>query len=258
MHKKYRGIPSWAKTTKYNLERLQSHWRSVSKEFIANYKDYAITFDSLIQFVSDVLTQLEHKASLAENCTYLLLTKSINHSLAAYSLIERGLIIDGALCARNAVEACLMLQLFILDETGSYFDAWSKDKEFSPGEVRKKLAAVKEIAVKDIIVEFTENDVDAARETYSWLSEITHANLASLRHTVNKITEQQYQVHIGGSIEGQEAIIRAIFQVMCHYLLDTSVISMAILDLSFVEKSKNHIDKLQKNIKSTVTITNKR
>jgi hypothetical protein len=260
MRSKGRKVPIKAKQAslpKYNLRRLQAHWWSTSEKFNKQYKDCGITFDNLIQYLSDAITRLEGKARLAENCAYLLLTKGINHGFAAYNLIERGLVIDAALCARNAVEVCLMLQLFVTDETEAYFEAWANDKNISPGEVRKRLSVIKEVAIRDVIVKFSDDHVEDTRIIYGKLSDITHANLQSLRLTVNEEEKQHFQVYVGGSIEGQEAMIRAIFGVICHYLLDAAVITMAILDVSFIESTKDRLDKLTKDIKSTVTIADK-
>jgi hypothetical protein len=241
-------------STKYNLQRLQSHWWSTSEHFSKEYKEFTVTFDKLIQFISDILARLEHKQKFAENCTHLLLSKSLNHSFAAYNLIERGLIIDGALCARNAIEVCLMLQLFITDETEDYFSSWANEKEFSPGDIRKKLSAIGRAEVRDVIVEFTPDHVEDARYVYGFLSEITHANLASVRFSVTKEGEKGYQVYIGGSLEGQESFIRVIFAIICHYLMDAAIISIAVLEPTFLENSQDRVQSLIENIKSTVKI----
>lgn len=83
---------------------LEKHWNSSANVFRSEYRVWIAVFWDLVPAISEVLHLLEGKRRLAENCSYLLLSKSLNHALGTFSLAERGLCIDAALTSRNAIE----------------------------------------------------------------------------------------------------------------------------------------------------------
>ena len=61
---------------------LRRHWVHTSSTFRSEWRSWRLVFWDLMAEISDVLGLLEHRRKLAENCSYLLLSKSANHSLA--------------------------------------------------------------------------------------------------------------------------------------------------------------------------------
>src|SRR5437016_2276279 len=94
----------------YTLERFEKHWEELARQFAADHSPLCSAFAGTILLISRLCAELQGKKRLAENCSYLLLAKALNHSLAAYSLLQRGLVIDAALSARNGLETTLMLE----------------------------------------------------------------------------------------------------------------------------------------------------
>ena len=172
--------------SKYNLSELQRHWHETSEFFTQEFVIWQKVYSDLIVLVSDVASEFAGQRQLPQNCCYLLLSKALNHSLAAYSLIERGLVIDGALSARNALETLLMLELFVKDRTIDHFTAWANGQEYKPSYVRNKLKQLPKATVGDFIIEVDRQHYEDLHFGYSWLSRITHANLESFRHTTSQ------------------------------------------------------------------------
>jgi hypothetical protein len=200
--------------------------------------------------VGKILGTLEGRRQLAENCTYLMLSKAINHSLSAYVLITRGLVIDAALSARNCMETLLLLQLCVLDPSESLFGRWPNGESFRPSWVRKELEKLDEVTVRDVVVSKPSlNGVYAL--SYKWLSEITHANLASLNETVLMHSTGNIQVTVGGSTNSKETTINVIFSVLCFTLLITGVLCGSVFSLKYVEDNRDSFDRLGKRIDQT-------
>lgn len=203
---------------KLSRSDLEKHWRSSAMVFQSEYRDWITAFWELVPAVSEVLNLLEGKKQLAENCSYLLLSKSLNHGLATFSLAERGLCVDAALASRNAIETLLLAQVLILDSSEDLFRRWSKGEEFKPGWVRNELQAKSSSTVRNVIVNIDQETHDLNRIIYKWLSSITHANLDSLNQTVRKAGEQSYEVFVGGSLEGMKTMMNAVFaSVWCPF-----------------------------------------
>jgi hypothetical protein len=217
---------------------MEKHWRNSTNTFRAQYRDWIMVFWDIVPAVSEVLNLLEGKGRLAENCSYLLLSKSLNHALATFSLAERGLCIDAALASRNAIETLLLMQALMLDSSEDFFRRWSQGEEFKPGWVRKELKAKSSSAVRDVIITMDQETHDLNRMLYGWLSNITHANLNSLNQTVRKTGEQSYEVFVGGSLDGMGALMNAVFAGVCYGLYETAIMCMAVFEPTRLEKSK--------------------
>jgi len=203
-----------------------------------------------LKVIGEILEEISGRSRLSENCVYLLLSKSLNHSLSSFTLAERGLMIDAALSARNGLESLLLLQLCTLDASESLFQRWSNGESFRPAWVRKELGKLDDIEVRDVIVGRPAPD-DTYATSYRWLSEITHANLASLNYTVRPTgSEKNFEVVIGGTIRNQETTINAIFSVLCFTLLHTAVLC-SVFALHYVEGNKDKLSILQRTVDQT-------
>lgn len=234
---------------KYSLPKLRKHWAALSSEFASEYTEWINLFSDLVRLVSHTASRFEGKRKLPENCCYLLLSKSINHTLAAYVLLERGLIIDAALSARNALETLLMLELFAKDRSVNHFELWANGKRYSPSDVRARLKKLSTVHVGDVIITVDDEYQKTIKFVYDVLSQITHSNIESLQHTVSADSPQTLKVWVGGSLQDQRAFINAIFVTISHNLLTTVMVCCAVFDLAFLEESKDAFGQLSRRIK---------
>ena len=147
-----------------------------------------------------MLGSLEGRKKLPESCTFLLLSKAVNHSLSMYILTEKGLIIDGSLSARNAVETLLMLELFVSDPSEKYFEQWSNGKEFKPFWVREKLGTYLSTKIREVEITFDDDYYETVKMAYSFFSGITHSNLKSAEHSVRQKGNGQFELATGESL----------------------------------------------------------
>jgi hypothetical protein len=233
---------------KLNRSRLEKHWQTCANSFRSEYRAWADLFWDVVTATSDVLALLEGKKRLAENCSYLLLSKSLNHALAAFSLAERGLCIDAALASRNAVEALLLLQVLMLDASEDVFRRLSEAEQFKPGWVRNELKAKSSATVRDVIVNTDQETHELNRMVYAWLSNITDANRASVNQTAQKTGDESYEIFVGGSLVGMKTLMNAIFATLCYGLHETAVICMAVFDAARLEKTGTQWSALEKQI----------
>jgi len=155
-------------------------------------------FAELIATMSDIGSLLSGRKTLEVNCSYLLMVKAMNHIASTLLLVERGLMVDGALTSRNALETLLLLELFA--KKPELCAKWSAGEQFTPGSVRKTLASLPRIEVGDFAIEVSLDTYDDARFVYDWLSRITHANLDSLDHTTSQSGENSFELHVGGAL----------------------------------------------------------
>lgn len=227
---------------------LEKHWRDMSNAFRPEYRRWISVFWDLISEVSKIFNLLEGKKRLAENCSYLLLSKAVNHILAMFSLAERGLCVDAALACRNAIECFLLLQLLLLDASEDLFRRWADGEEFKPGWVRKELSTRSPSTVRDVVVTFDNETLDLNRVVYSWLSNITHANLDSVNQTVRQTGQNSYEVLVGGSLDGKHQMLNALFATACHGLHLTAAVCMAVFDPVQLGKSGAQWSALEKMI----------
>jgi hypothetical protein len=232
------------------LPNVERHWQYNEAEFSRTYSAWIGVFGDLISQVSDVLHTLAGRRALAENCSYLMFSKGLNHSLAMYSLIRRGLCIDAALSARNAVETLLLLELCATDSSEKLFRQWSDGKSFQPRWVRKQLASRKEVALRDVIISSDSQTHDLHSFVYKWLSEITHANLRSLDYSVAKSGANGFDMLIAGSVVHSRAFINAMFAVVSHVLLNAAALCCAIFSLEHLEDNRGMFQDLAMRVDS--------
>jgi hypothetical protein len=233
------------------LPNVEAHWAASSKEFFATYAPWCSAYADLLNAVGGILATLEGRRQLADNCAYLMLSKAVNHSLAAYVLITRGLVVDAALSTRNCLETLLLVQLCVLDPSESLFAKWSNGHSFKPSWVRKKLDELEEVTVRNVVV--SKPSLEGAFATaYRWLSEVTHANLASLDESVVMHGTDRIEVAIGGSKNTKETTVNFVFSVACFTLLITAVLCGSVFSLKYIENNKDILDKLSKKIDQTI------
>jgi hypothetical protein len=192
------------------IQKFKKHWVTNSQDFAEKFSVISRLLNELILLSEDASRQFSGAKKPLENTTFLLLSKSINHILRSQVLLEKGLLIDAALSARNALETLFLLQAILLDPEEKYAEQWLNGKQFKPSWARKRLEKVQEVTVRDVVVS-TSDDVN--QMAYSWLSDITHANLSSFGYSMSLVEHNSYEVFIGGSIKGHDAAIKAIYAV---------------------------------------------
>jgi hypothetical protein len=156
----------------YSVAALEKHWLANQTEFRTAASACHKAFALMISVMSDVGSLLSGRKVLDINCVYLLLTKAMNHVASTLLLIERGLMVDGALTSRNAIETLLLLEL--LAKKPELCRKWSAGEQLTPGSARK------------------------TRFVYDWLSQITHANLDSLNQSASQTDRNNFVLHVGG------------------------------------------------------------
>lgn len=176
--------------SKYSLKNLERHWSSKTSQFRAENPTARDAFSQVLTMLSDAAAALEDRRTLESNCSYLLLAKAINHISSTSLLMERGLMVDAALAARNGIETLLLLDL--LSKKPELCPKWSSGEEFRPGSVRKQLQALPRVVVGDFVIETSEKSYDEVKFLYGWLSQITHANLESLNHVTTQTGGNSY------------------------------------------------------------------
>jgi hypothetical protein len=219
----------------YTLSEIENHWINTSVKFKDAHNDLVSLFSEVITISFDVAKSLEGRKKLPENCTYLLLSKAINHSLSMFVLVERGLLIDASLSSRNAIETFLMLELFATDPREEYFKQWSNGKEFKPSFVRNKLGTSLKAVVREVEIVFDDDFYETVKLAYSFFSGITHSNLKSAEHSVIAKGKDMLMLPTGGNIEDKEALIRCLFAVTCSGLIRAILISSAVFSLKLLE-----------------------
>ena len=244
-------------TKRVTLFDMQLHWQRNEAVFDRVYAEWTSAFGDLIAEVSEVLGTLAGKKRLAENCSYLLLSKALNHALAMFSLIRRGLCIDAALSARNSVEALLLLELCAADSSEKLFGQWADGKSFQPRWVRQELAFRKDVAIRDVVISSDYETHEFHRFVYGWLSQITHANLRSLDYCVKRNGDRGFEVFVGGSIDQAPAFINAMFAVVCHALLNAAAICSGIFSLRHIELKKDTFGALASRVDSLSKLSTK-
>lgn len=232
----------------YTLETIEGHWRHSERIFTEAYGDWINAFRLLVPLAGEVIRSLEGRKSLAENCTHILLSKGFNHTLATYSLMPRGLVIDASLTARNAVETFLMLELFAPDPSESYFQEWANGKEFKPAWIRSKLGHCLRATARDVVIEFDDDYYESVRLAYSFWSGITHANLRSAEYSLKRSSSNELEVPTAGQIEGQEYFINCLFAVTGNGLLRCSLVSAAVFSTSLLQELSTDFSDAQRRI----------
>ncbi len=232
----------------YTIEKIEKHWQQCESVFTSEYGDWINAFDLLVPLSGEVIRSLEGRKALAENCTHLLLSKAFNHTLATYSLMPRGLVIDASLTARNAVETFLMLELFTTDPTESYFEEWADGREFKPAWIRRQLGQNLRATVRDVVIEFDDDYYESVKLAYSLWSGITHANLKSAQYSLKPSSSNELKVPTGGQLEGYEHFINCLFAVTGNGLLRCSLVSAAVFSTALLQDLSAEFSEAQRRI----------
>jgi hypothetical protein len=182
----------------YSISSLESHWLANQHRFRTEFDACRKVFAELISAISDIGSLLSGHKTLEANCAYLLTVKATNHIASTLLLMERGLMVDGALTSRSALETLLLLEL--LAKKPELCKKWSAGEQFTPGSVRKTLVSLSKVEAGDFAIEVSVDTYDDARFAYDWLSRITHANLDSLNYTTAQSGENSFELHIGGAL----------------------------------------------------------
>lgn len=222
---------------------LENHWIRSSESFNKNYDDLALLFSSLIPLLFKVTDSLGERKRLPENCTYLLLSKGINHFLSMHILTGRGLLIDASLSARNAIETFLMIELFATDSTEKYYSQWANGKEFKPSWVREQLGSSLIAVVRDVEIRFDDDFYETIKLAYSFFSKITHSNLKSAEHSIRLRRNGHLEIPTGGNLVDKEALIRCLFVVTSTGLIRSLLISSAIFSTQLLKEIGPQITK---------------
>jgi hypothetical protein len=240
--------PINSKKLVYSLDILKKHWSAVSADFSANYADCRSVFDAITHCSSPVIEAVARRKALAPNCAYLLLAKSLNHALATLTLLQRGLIIDACLTSRNGVETPLLLEL--LSKRQELCERWAAGDKFQPGEVRKQLGQLPSVTVGDLIINVTSDEYDNIKFAYDWLSRITHANLESLEHVATPTGQNDFVIHVGGTLSRPAAV--AITTTLGASFLRALLTCSASHAPTLLESHEDDFTLLQERVKSLV------
>jgi hypothetical protein len=231
----------------YSFKNINHHWKANEALFADLYHDWAEAYHLLFPLAGDVIHLLEGRKALAENCTHLLLSKGFNHTLATYSLILHGLLVDASLTARNGLETFLLLELFITDPTERYFQEWATGKEFKPAWVRQQLGTSPQVTVRNVVIDF-QDDYDyyeTVKMAYSFWSNITHANLKSAEHNTQSRSAFQITVLTGGNLNDQEALVNCLLTVLGKALHRCSVLTTAIFATDYLTTHQEQFTHIQ-------------
>jgi hypothetical protein len=123
-------------------------------------------------------------------------------------LMERGLMVDAALAARNGIETLLLLDL--LSKKPELCQKWVNGEKFKPVDVRKQLQGLLHVTVGDLVIKTSKETYDEVSFLYAWLSRIAHANLESLNQVTTQTGANAYEIQVGGS--HSQPVILAITQ----------------------------------------------
>jgi len=236
----------------YSVEKIEKHWQHNRATFVSTYQDWIEAFRRLVPLAGEVIRSLEGRKFLAENCAHLLFSKAFNHTLAAYSLMPSGLLIDASLASRNALETFLMLELFSTDPTEQHFRDWANGKEFRPAWVRSQLGTCLSATVRDVIIEFNDDYYNTVKLAYSFWSGITHANLKSAEYSLKAATKADYTVPTGGSLDRQESLINCLFAVLGTGLLRCSLVDAAVFSTDLLRTLGDQFTDVQTRMNTAV------
>ncbi len=158
------------KETFGEMEDLQSITRFqeiISQRFREEFKSLYSLFTSLSDIYLNTVKKLKDKLDLPEiqskdEVTFLLMARIFNHSLSAFVLLERGMLIDAAAVIRQVLETQWLLEYFYTYP--DKIDSWTKGKVIKPGQVRRNLKMNKERSLLyDEYCQMTHNNIESAK-----------------------------------------------------------------------------------------------
>ena len=139
----------------------------ISQRFREDFHSLISLYESLSDIYLNTVKKLKErvkreKGDSRNEVTFLLMARIFNHSLSAFILLERGMIIDGAAVIRQVLETQWLLEYFY--ENPQKVDSWMEGKRIKPSEVRRNLKLDEERSF--LYVEYckmTHNNIEAAR-----------------------------------------------------------------------------------------------
>lgn len=175
---------------RYSLPALRRHTRSVRTDGASLIEHHQRSLDAAVRRFDEFFAGLdEESGNLQKNVRKLLATSFFNHWYSALLLIESGLVVDGVLCARNAMEALAFHWLVCVDSAAA--DGYHAGRIPKPVEVRRQLEA---LGV----------DVSHIRDSYATGSEISHVGRQSERFHLEWQAADRGQLMIGGTFRRED------------------------------------------------------
>ena len=97
--------------------------------------------------------------------------------------------------------------------------------------MRNELKAKSSWQVRDVIVTIDQDTHELNRMIYGHLSNITHADLDSVKQTVRKTGDQSYEILMGVSLHGAHTLLNAAFASMSPAFHQTAALCLAVFNL---------------------------
>ena len=155
----------------FEMEGLHSvleFQKGISQRFYAEFKGLNSLFESLCDIYLSTVKKLRERLDQPGNIrkkdevTFLLLARIFNHSLSAYLLLQRGMLIDSAGIIRQVLETQWLLEYFY--KYPQKIDKWMQGSTIKPSEVRRNLKLDQERSlIYDEYCKMTHNNIESAR-----------------------------------------------------------------------------------------------
>ncbi|RQD76435.1 MAG: hypothetical protein D5R97_04410 [Candidatus Syntrophonatronum acetioxidans] len=139
----------------------------ISHRFREDFNSLISLYESLSDIYLSTVKKLQDRIDSQERdtkneITFLLMARIFNHSLSAFTLLERGMLIDGAAVIRHVLETQWLLEYFY--ENPDKIDSWMEGKQIKPSEVRRNLKLDEERSfLYGEYCKMTHNNIEAAR-----------------------------------------------------------------------------------------------
>ncbi len=150
------------------LHSVLEFQEGISQRFMEDFSGLNSLFESIsdvyLTTVKKLRERLESsgKASRKEEVTFLLMARIFNHSLSAYLLLQRGMLIDAAAVIRQVLETQWLLEYFY--HYPEKIEKWMEGRTIKPSEVRRKLKLDQERSlIYDEYCRMTHNNFESAR-----------------------------------------------------------------------------------------------
>ncbi len=150
-----------------DLHSIISFQESISQRFKEEFKSLYSLFTSLSDIYLNTVKKLKEELDLPEikirdEVTFLLMARIFNHSLSAFVLLERGMLIDSAAVIRQVLETQWLLEYFY--KYPDKIDGWLQGKIIKPGQVRKNLKLDQERSLLySEYCKMTHNNIESAK-----------------------------------------------------------------------------------------------
>ncbi|UNC90879.1 DUF5677 domain-containing protein [Candidatus Contubernalis alkaliaceticus] len=150
------------------LKSILDFQEGISERFDKDFKGLNSLFESLSDIYLTTVKRLRGRLGAPtstgekDEVTFLLLARIFNHSLSAYLLLQRGMLIDAAAVIRQVLETQWLLEYFY--KYPHKVDKWMQGKIIKPSEVRRNLKLDQERSlIYDEYCKMTHNNIESAR-----------------------------------------------------------------------------------------------